>query len=108
MFIDHRGVLMWTSPSLLNFDYRYLTIGTINPGCCRGGHYHKTKNEKILCVSGEITVLVDNKEYKISSGVVVDIPIGSTHILKNPNENRAVFIEFVDVEYDKENSDIWK
>jgi quercetin dioxygenase-like cupin family protein len=102
MYEDDRGHLLWTSPKLLNFNYKYLTLGTINPGCRRGGHYHKKMKEMIMCVSGKIIFQLENESLELEAGEVTNIPINMVHTVYNEKENKevAVFIEFKDEEFE--------
>ena len=40
----------------------YIYTFSVNPGARRGDHYHERKHEWLTCVSGELTVLVEDKE----------------------------------------------
>lgn len=107
-FKDNRGAIMFASNSLLDFDYKYLTIGTMMPGSIRGGHYHKRIEEKLACVCGEITIELDDSVYVLYSGDIIDIPTNVVHTLYNTGNELAVFVEFKSEEYDKNDNDTYK
>lgn len=68
-----------------------VSINISKPGITKGNHWHHTKNEKFLVVSGEGVIrfreIHSNEiiEYKVSgdSLQVVDIPTGYTHSIEN-------------------------
>ena len=95
-FEDNRGVIFWTSTELLDFDYKYLTIGTIKPKGVRGGHYHKKTCEKLLCVKGPLLAVIDKETTTMENGDIIDIPTSSTHLFINIGDEEAFFIEFKD------------
>lgn len=105
-FKDHRGLLMWCSPEIVGFDYKYLTIGTVAKGCLRGNHYHKRIFEKILCISGKMTFKLDDEETTLEPGELVTIPVGSMHTVLNYDNELVTFIEFKNEEFTKEDPDI--
>ena len=106
-FSDERGYLFWTSPKLLDFDYKYLTIGTLEPGYSRGGHYHRRIVEKLLVVCGEMTYIQDDEKEKVFPGEVVDIPHGCKHTITNIGEKTLVFVEFKSEEFNEEDKDTY-
>ncbi len=105
MFRDDRGVLLWASPSLLNFDYKYLTIGSIRPGCTRGGHFHKRTFEQFMCIGGEITYFRDGEKSVLGPGDIIDIPLDTVHTFVNNGAETAYFVEFKSVEFDEDDPD---
>lgn len=119
---DERGILLWASPTLLKFDYKYLTIGSIEPGCKRGGHYHKETLEQFLCISGKITYFRDNagsdrqmfplrkhnEKITLEAGDIVDVPLGTVHTFVNEGEEPAHFIEFKSVEVRDGKEDVYR
>ncbi len=109
---DERGVIMFVSPQLLDFNYQYQTIGTINPGGKRGGHWHKLLHKKMLCVSGLIAYTLKHKYTKddasrpiprglLFPGQVLDVPPYYIVNFFNEEKEVAVFIEFKDREHDE-------
>lgn len=97
---DERGTIVWASNKILNFNYKYLTIGTIEPGTIRAGYYHKRIFKKFLCIYGKIKLSIGNKGITLESGEIVDIPTGKVHIIKNIGDKTAFFVEFKSEDYD--------
>jgi len=106
-FKDARGILLWASPTLLNFDYKYLTMGSIEPGCYRGSHYHKKTLEQFMCIEGTLICYMDEETTTLAPGDVVEIPVNSVHTFTNESEKTAYFIEFKNSEFDKNDPDIY-
>ena len=80
-----------------------VSINVAKPGITKGNHWHHTKNEKFLVVSGEadisfrkvgetevITYHVTGSDLK-----VVDIPCGYTHNIKNVGDTDLVTVMWV-------------
>ncbi|HIG98331.1 TPA: cupin domain-containing protein [Candidatus Woesearchaeota archaeon] len=107
-FRDSRGILLWASPKLLGFDFKYLTTGSIEPECLRGGHYHKKTLEQFMCVAGRITAYLDNETATLEPGDIVNIPANAVHTFVNEGSEAAYFIEFKNVEFDKNDPDTYK
>ena len=106
-FKDERGTIFWASPKILDFDYKYLTLGTINPGTLRGGHYHKTTEEKLLCVTGKLLVILNKEVTVMNDGDIIDIHPNVMHSVINVGETVSTFIEFKSREYTKEDPDTY-
>jgi mannose-6-phosphate isomerase-like protein (cupin superfamily) len=112
-FEDHRGMLFWASPKILDFEYKYLTIGTLKPGYQRGNHYHKRIEEKLLVIEGELQYIerkVNTLSFKrtiLRAGDIVFIPKYHVHTITNLTDEIAVFIEFKDEEYDINDTDTY-
>lgn len=85
---DPRG---WLAEILRGPGLGQLFVSVTRPGIARGHHWHHTKVEKFLVVSGEAVVRFrpfsgsDVIEYPVSGGEprVVDIPPGYTHSITN-------------------------
>lgn len=104
-YSDDRGDLFFTSPKILNFDYKYLTFGTLKSQAYRGGHYHKRIEEKLMCIKGKLIFKLDEKEIEIEAGDIVDIPKGTVHTIFNKDDEYACFIEFKSEEFDENDKD---
>jgi len=95
--------------------YGQISINIGKPGITKGNHYHNTKNEKFLVVSG--TCLIKFRkvgtdkiiEYKVSGDKleVVDIPVGYTHNITNIGKTDSVTIMWANELFDKDNSDTY-
>lgn len=77
------------------------SVNIIKPGVVKGEHWHHTKNEKFLVVSGEGVIRLrrlfsdEIEEYRVSGREprVVDIPTGYTHNIENTGKTEmAVFM----------------
>lgn len=92
-----------------------ISINISKPGIVKGNHYHNSKHEKFLVVSGSglirlrkvsedkiIQYLVDDKNL-----VIVDIPAGYTHSIENIGEQDMVTVIWVNESFDKENPDTY-
>lgn len=106
-FEDKRGILVFANPELLDFEYKYLTMGTMTPGSRRGGHYHKRIEEKLLVLQGEITFVLDEEKALLRPGDIIDIPTGAMHTLFNEGNETAVFVEFKSENFNHEDHDTY-
>ena len=91
MNVDNRGSF---TEFLKTSDRGQVSVNISKPGITKGNHWHHTKNEKFLVVSGKGVIKfrkVDNDEiieYHVSGEKleVVDIPTGYTHNIINLSE----------------------
>ena len=60
---------------------------------------HAHRSEKWIIVSGEGTVVVDDKEIPVKAGSVVDVPLGAVHRIANKGKTPLVFIEVATGDY---------
>ncbi|MEG1871019.1 MAG: glucose-6-phosphate isomerase family protein, partial [Peptostreptococcaceae bacterium] len=94
-------------------DRGQVSINISKPGITKGNHWHHTKNEKFLVVSGEGVIRfrkIDSDkiiEYKVSGKnlEVVDIPVGYTHNIINTGETDMVTVMWVNEIFDPERPD---
>ena len=92
-----------------------VSINVSKPGITKGNHWHHTKNEKFLVVSGEGLIRfrkIDSEEiieYKVSSEKleVVDIPTGYTHSIVNVGNTDLVTVMWVNECFDPEKPDTY-
>jgi len=92
-----------------------VSINISKPGTTRGNHWHHTKSEKFLVVSGEGTIrcrAVENShivEYRISGDElrVIDIPPGYSHSLENTGDVDMVTVMWASECYDPEAPDTY-
>jgi UDP-2-acetamido-2,6-beta-L-arabino-hexul-4-ose reductase len=110
MNIDNRGSF---TEFIKSPDRGQVSVNISKPGITKGNHWHHTKNEKFLVVSG-IGVIRFRKigtdtilEYYVSGEEleVVDIPVGYTHNIENLGEADMVTVMWVNEAFDKEKSD---
>lgn len=90
-----------------------VSVNVSKPGITKGNHWHHTKNEKFLVVSGHGLIRfrkIDSDkiiEYKVSGDKleVVDIPTGYTHSIENIGENDMVTIMWANECFNPEKPD---
>ena len=90
-----------------------VSVNVSKPGITKGDHWHHTKNEKFMVVSGEGVIrfrkIETDKiiEYKVNADKleVVDIPTGYTHSIVNIGENDLVTIMWVNECFDPKKPD---
>lgn len=96
-------------------DRGQVSVNISHPGITKGNHWHHTKNEKFLVVSGSgiirfrkigthevITYSVSGEKLE-----VVDIPPGYTHNITNAGESDMVTIMWVNEPFDRDHPDTW-
>ncbi len=89
------------------------SVNISKPGITKGNHWHNTKNEKFLVVSGKAVIrcrkpFEDNiVEYYVSGEKfqVVDIPAGYTHNIENIGETDLITFMWANECFDRENPD---
>lgn len=112
MHIDHRGSF---TEFIRTAERGQVSVNVSKPGITKGNHWHHTKNEKFLVVSGEGLVRfrrIDSNdiiEYKVSGEKlrVVDIPVGYTHSIVNTGESDLVTVMWVNECFDPEKPDTY-
>lgn len=94
-------------------DRGQVSINIAKPGITKGNHWHHTKNEKFLVVSGEGAIRFRRVggdeviEYRVSGEKleVVDIPTGYTHNISNTGTTDLVTVMWCNEVFDPENPD---
>ena len=112
MNIDNRGSF---TEFLKTNDRGQVSVNISKPHITKGNHWHHTKNEKFLVVSGKGVIRfrrIDSEEiieYFVSGEKleVVDIPVGYTHNIENVGESDMVTIMWVNEIFDKEKPDTY-
>lgn len=110
MNVDNRGSF---TEFIKSKDRGQVSVNISKPGITKGNHWHDTKNEKFLVVSGEGVIRfrkVDSEEiieYKVSEEKleVIDIPVGYTHSIINTGERDMVTIMWVNEIFNPEKPD---
>ena len=110
MNIDERGSFTDLFKSL---DRGQESLNISKPGITKGNHWHHTKNEKFVVVSGEALIQLRNInekeiiEYYVSGNKmeIVDIPVGYTHNIKNIGTTDLVTVMWCNEIYDINNPD---
>jgi len=112
MNVDERGSF---TEFLKSPDRGQVSINISKPGITKGQHWHHTKNEKFLVVSGKGVIRlrkIDEKkvyEYFVSGDKleVVEIPVGYTHNIENLGETDMVTVMWVNEMYNHEHPDTY-
>lgn len=110
MNTDQRGSF---TEFLKSPDRGQVSVNISKPNITKGNHWHNTKNEKFLVVSGKGVIRFrrpDSKdiiEYFVSGEnlKVVDIPVGYTHSIENIGDTDMVTIMWVNEIFDKDHPD---
>ncbi len=112
MNIDQRGSF---TEFIKTPDRGQVSVNISKPGIIKGNHWHHTKNEKFLVVSGRGVVRfrgIDTDEiieYYVSGDKleVIDIPTGYTHNIENLGETDMVTIMWANETYDASRPDTY-
>ncbi|WP_026041419.1 capsular polysaccharide biosynthesis protein CapF [Virgibacillus halodenitrificans] len=96
-------------------DRGQVSVNISKPGITKGNHWHHTKNEKFLVVSGKGVIRfrkIDSDEiieYFVSGDKmeVVDIPTGYTHNIENLGDTDMVTIMWANEVFDPEKPDTY-
>ena len=96
-------------------DRGQVSVNISKPGITKGNHWHHTKNEKFLVVSGKGVIrlrkIYSDKviEYFVSGEKmeVIDIPPGYTHNIENLGDTDMVTIMWANEPYDSEKPDTY-
>lgn len=97
------------------FDRGQVSVNISKPGIIKGNHWHHTKNEKFLVVSGKGVIRfrkVDSDEvieYHVNGDKleVVDIPPGYTHNIENLGDTDMVTIMWANEPFDPNRPDTY-
>jgi len=109
---DDRGVF---AEFIRASDYGQFSFFTAEPGVTRGGHYHNTKSERFLVVSGNATFrfmsMFDNSEYSLDvsskNPIVVETIPGWAHDITNTGNTEMVVMLWANEVFDQENPDTY-
>ncbi|MEI5993364.1 capsular polysaccharide biosynthesis protein CapF [Candidatus Enterococcus mansonii] len=112
MNIDNRGSF---TEILRTKERGQVSVNISKPGIIKGNHWHHTKNEKFLVVSGEGVIRfrdiysTEIIEYFVKGEKleVVDIPVGYTHNIENLGTTDMVTLMWVNEPFDPENPDTY-
>ncbi len=112
MNVDDRGSF---TEMIRTPDRGQVSVNISRPGITKGNHWHHTKNEKFLVVSGTGVIRfrkVDSSEvieYRVSGEKleVVDIPPGYTHNIENLGDTDMVTIMWANEPFDPERPDTY-
>ena len=112
MNTDHRGSF---TEFIRTPDRGQVSVNISKPGITKGNHWHHTKNEKFLVVSGQGVIRfrkIDSEEvieYFVSGDQleVVDIPVGYTHNIENLGKTDMVTIMWVNEAFNPDKPDTY-
>ena len=112
MNVDQRGSF---TEIIRTPDRGQVSVNVSKPGITKGNHWHHTKNEKFLVVSGTGVIRFRKLntdeviEYFVSSEKmeVVDIPVGYTHNIENLGKDDMVTIMWVNELFNPEEPDTY-
>lgn len=112
MNVDQRGSF---TEFIKTPDRGQVSVNISKPGITKGNHWHHTKNEKFLVVSGKGVIRfrkIDSDEvleYFVSGDKmeVVDIPTGYTHNIENLGDSDMVTIMWANESFDPEKPDTY-
>ncbi|MGL4762358.1 MAG: NAD-dependent epimerase/dehydratase family protein [Sarcina sp.] len=107
MNVDDRGSF---TEFIKGSEMGQVSVNISKAGITKGNHWHHTKNEKFLVVSGEGVIKfrkIDEEkviEYKVSGEKleVVDIPVGYTHSIINTGNTDMVTIMWCNEQFNPE------
>jgi len=96
-------------------DRGQVSVNISKPNITKGNHWHHTKNEKFLVVSGEGIIRfrrIDSDEiieYRVSGEKleVVDIPVGYTHNIESLGDTDMVTIMWANETFDPNKPDTY-
>lgn len=109
---DYRGSF---TEFIKTSDRGQVSVNITKPGITKGNHWHHTKNEKFLVVSGRGVIRfrrIDSDEvleYYVSGNKmeVVDIPVGYTHSIQNLGDTDMVTIMWANEPFNPEEPDTY-
>ena len=112
MNIDERGSF---TELFKTVDRGQVSVNISKPGIVKGNHWHHTKNEKFVVVSGRGKIRFrkyDNDqviEYDVTGEKIeiIDIPVGYTHNIENTGTEDLVTIMWVNELFDKNKPDTY-
>jgi UDP-2-acetamido-2,6-beta-L-arabino-hexul-4-ose reductase len=112
MNVDQRGSF---TEFIKTPDRGQVSVNISKTGITKGNHWHHTKNEKFLVVSGKGVIRfrkIDSDqiiEYFVSGDKleVIDIPVGYTHNIENLGDTNMVTIMWANEHFNKEKPDTY-
>ncbi|MGA9467618.1 MAG: NAD-dependent epimerase/dehydratase family protein [Exiguobacterium marinum] len=96
-------------------DRGQVSVNVAKPGITKGNHWHHTKNEKFLVVSGEANIHFRKvgedvvHSYYVTGEMmrVIDVPIGYTHSIENVGTRDLVTVMWVNESFDPNHPDTY-
>lgn len=112
MNVDNRGSF---TEMFKTQERGQVSVNISKPGIVKGNHWHNTKNEKFIVVSGEGIIRFRKVgtdkviEYNVSGDKleVIDIPCGYTHNIENIGESDMVTVMWANEVFNPEKPDTY-
>ena len=112
MNVDQRGSFTELFRTL---ERGQISVNVTKPGVTKGNHWHHTKNEKFVVVSGRGVIRFRKVEeekilvYPVSGArmEVVDIPTGYTHNIENTGDTDLITIMWASECFDPQKPDTY-
>lgn len=100
---------------LRTYEHGQISVNIAKPGITKGNHWHDTKNEKFLVVSGTGVVRFrqigqeEIIEYPVSGQEmrVIDIPPGTTHNIENLGQDDLITVMWASEPFNEESPDTY-
>lgn len=96
--------------------YGQVSVNVSKPHIVKGEHWHHTKHEKFIVLSGAGVIRLRKPEeatvitYRVSGDVyqVVDIPPGYTHNIENTGDTDMITLMWANERFDADRPDTWR
>jgi len=79
-------------------------VNSVNPGEIKGPHLHKNRTTYFYCISGEIIIIIQDKEGKIheissnsDAPILISVPNGTPAAILNPSNKISKILVLADV-----------
>ena len=72
---------------------------TVDPGQQLSYQLHHRRKEHWFVVAGRAVVTLDGDEHEVLPGQAIDIPLGTAHRVRNPDDGPLVFVEVQQGDY---------
>ena len=113
---DERGYLFeairFTSDNIPAGGQVY--VYSLEPGVRRGDHFHKYKSEWVICISGQVSLILKTKdssksELSLDSNCpqLVFIPPKTSHALINKSTSKSIVLAYSSDEFHPDNPDTY-
>ena len=110
--LDERG---YFSELIRNHSQSQISYSVTRPGITRGNHFHSRKIERFSVIQGEALLKMrkigtdEQNDYELSGEApsYVDIPIWTTHNIKNTGKKDLITIFWINEHFDPEDTDVY-
>ena len=83
---------------------KMIYVNSVNPGEIKGPHLHKNRTTYFYCISGEIIIIIQDKEGKIheissnsDAPILISVPNGTPAAILNPSNKISKILVLADV-----------